>query len=107
MADIINQYKKIPKDLRGKDARLATLEGLRTVALDVTDIQNSVKAFIEDQLDRISKLYDEFWEKNPEAETNPYEDLLQLFIELGKYADDNDFEDIDSKLSKIGIKLSW
>jgi len=102
---IIEQYKTIPKDLRGKDPRLATLEGLRAAALGVIDIQNSVKAFIEDQLGKISNLYDEFWEKNLQAETNPYENLLELFIDLRKYADNNDFEDIDNKLRKIGIKL--
>ncbi len=97
---IEQQYSNIQKDLKGKDPRLATLKGLRDVAVDIVDIQNSVKSFIDDQFDKISKIYDEFWEKNPQAETNPYEHLLNVFVELSSYADDNDFEDIDSKLRK-------
>jgi hypothetical protein len=99
--EIEQMYEDIPKDLRGKDSRLSTLEGLMNKTSDVVDLQNSVKAFIEDQLDKITKLFDDFWEKNPNVENNPYEQLLNLFVRLYSYADDNDFEDVYSDLGKV------
>ncbi len=98
---IIDIYNTIPKDLRGRDKRLATLQGLKDVASDVVDIQISVKNFIESQLNEITKLYDDFWEKNPDIETNPYSDMQDLFVKLYGYGEDNDFEDVANTIRKL------